>query len=59
MPSGRKAFQAGNSNTDDDVRNRARVLFIHIYHQHSSRSRKDGVEPTNNAAERAFRTDVQ
>ncbi len=43
---------------DNDVCNLARALFIH--HQHFfTFVHEDGVEPTNNAAERALRTAVQ
>jgi transposase len=43
---------------DDAVRNLARALFLH--HQHFfTFVHEEGVEPTNNAAERALRTAVQ
>jgi transposase len=43
---------------DDDVANLARALFVH--HQHFfSFVHEDGVDPTNNVAERALRTAVQ
>ena len=43
---------------DNDVSNLARALFVH--HQHFfTFVHEDGVEPTNNAAERALRTAVQ
>ncbi len=43
---------------DHDVGNLARALFVH--HQHFfTFVHEDGVEPTNNAAERALRTAVQ
>ena len=43
---------------NDDVRNLARALFLH--HQHFfTFVHEDGVEPTNNSAERALRTAVQ
>jgi len=44
--------------TDRDVANLARALFVH--HQHFfTFVHEDGVDPTNNAAERALRTAVQ
>jgi transposase len=41
-----------------DVRNLARALFLHLPHFFTF-VHEDGVEPTNNAAERALRTAVQ
>jgi transposase len=41
-----------------DVRNLARALFLHLPHFFTF-AYEDGVEPTNNAAERALRTAVQ
>jgi transposase len=43
---------------NDDVRNLARALFLHLPHFFAFVS-EEGVEPTNNAAERALRTAVQ
>jgi transposase len=43
---------------NDDVRNLARALFFHLPHFFTF-VHEDGVEPTNNAAERALRTAVQ
>ena len=44
--------------TNDDVRNLARALFLHLPHFFTF-VYEEGVEPTNNAAERALRTAVQ
>ena len=57
-----KAFFAlgerGVNLADTDVGNLARALFVH--HQHFfTFVHEDGVEPTNNGAERALRTAVQ
>ena len=41
-----------------DVQNLARALFLHLPHFFTF-VYEDGVEPTNNAAERALRTAVQ
>jgi transposase len=43
---------------NNDVRNLARALFLHLPHFFTF-VYEDGVEPTNNAAERALRTAVQ
>jgi transposase len=43
---------------DDDVSNLARALFVHHAHFFTF-VHEDGVEPTNNVAERALRTAVQ
>jgi len=43
---------------NDDVRNLARALFLHLPHFFTF-VYEEGVEPTNNAAERALRTAVQ
>ena len=43
---------------NDDVRNLARALFLHLPHFFTF-VYEDGVEPTNNVAERALRTAVQ
>jgi hypothetical protein len=43
---------------DDDVWNLARALFVHLPHFFTF-VHEEGVEPTNNAAERALRTAVQ
>ena len=43
---------------NDEVRNLARALFLHLPHFFTF-VYKEGVEPTNNAAERALRTAVQ
>ena len=43
---------------NDDVRNLARALFLHLPHFFTF-VHEEGVEPTNNAAERALRTAVQ
>ena len=43
---------------NDDVRNLARALFVHLPHFFTF-VYEEGVEPTNNAAERALRTAVQ
>ena len=46
------------NHVDHDVSNLARALFVH--HQHLfTFVHADGVDPTNNAAERALRTAVQ
>ena len=46
------------NNPPSDVRNLARALFVHHPHFFTF-VHEDGVEPTNNAAERALRTAVQ
>lgn len=43
---------------DADVSNRARALFVHHPHFFTL-VHEDGVDPTNNVAERALRTAVQ
>jgi transposase len=61
LPVEKKFFALGEryvNAADRDVANLARALFVH--HQHFfTFVAHDGVEPTNNAAERALRTAVQ
>ncbi len=61
LPIEKKFFALGErfvNAAHDDVRNLARALFVH--HQHFfTFVHEDGVEPTNNVAERALRTAVQ
>jgi transposase len=53
------ALAGGHVNAaNHDVRNLARALFLHLPHFFTF-VYEDGVEPTNNAAERALRTAVQ
>jgi len=61
LPIERAFFRLGERYLDvpqADVRNLARALFVHHPHFFTFVS-EDGVEPTNNAAERALRTAVQ
>jgi transposase len=61
LPIEKKFFALGDryvNVADDDVRNLARALFVHHAHFFTF-VHEDGVEPTNNAAERALRTAVQ
>jgi transposase len=61
LPIEKKFFALGDryvNATDNDVRNLARALFFHNQHFFTF-VHQDGVDPTNNAAERALRTAVQ
>jgi transposase len=61
LPIERKFFALANRSVNApnaEVRNLARALFLHLPHFFTF-VHEDGVEPTNNAAERALRTAVQ
>lgn len=61
LPIEKKFFALGDryvNATDNDVRNLARALFLHNQHFFTF-VHEEGVDPTNNAAERALRTAVQ
>lgn len=61
LPIEKKFFALGGryvNAADDEVRNLARALFVHLPHFFTF-VYEEGVEPTNNAAERALRTAVQ
>jgi transposase len=61
LPVEKALFALGHRHVNavnDDVRNLARALFLHNQHFFTF-VHEEGVEPTNNAAERALRTAVQ
>src|SRR3989441_10207253 len=61
LPLEKKFFALAGRSVDaanDDVRNLARALFLHLPHFFTF-VYEEGVEPTNNVAERALRTAVQ
>jgi transposase len=61
LPIEKACFALGDryvNTANDDVRNLARALFVHNQHFFTF-VHEEGVEPTNNTAERALRTAVQ